>query len=159
MGSRRPANPQGPSYVGLSPANARASAAAKASSKKKDTSCELKLRRALWRLGLRFRTSRPDIPGKPDIIFGRARVLVFCDGDFWHGRDLDARLSRLEGGHNPRYWVAKIRRNAERDRATTRVLEGQGWLVLRFWETDINKNTGMIAQQIRELVEARRYGG
>jgi DNA mismatch endonuclease Vsr len=100
-----------PRFEVLRPASARASAAARGASRKRDTRCEILLRRALWALGLRYRVDVGDLPGRPDIVFRRARVAVFCDGDYWHGRDLEARLKKLARGHNPAYWVAKIRAN------------------------------------------------
>ena len=104
-----------PSYKYLNAASASASKAARASSKKQDTKPELRLRRALWRAGHRYRKNVATLPGKPDIVFVRARLAVFCDGDFWHGRNWPERKAKLEQGHNPGYWVAKIERNMERD--------------------------------------------
>jgi DNA mismatch endonuclease (patch repair protein) len=77
------------------------------------------------------------LPGKPDIVFPRQRAAIFCDGDFWHGRNLEMRLARLVRGHNAPYWVDKIRTNVARDRLNTARLEEAGWRVLRLWETDI----------------------
>jgi DNA mismatch endonuclease (patch repair protein) len=83
-------------------------------------------------------------------------VAVFCDGDFWHGRDLDIRLAKLARGHNAPYWVAKVQRNAERDRVQTEQLEAAGWLVLRFWENDIIRGIDAIADAIANAVVSRR---
>lgn len=143
-------------FQGRRAANSRASQAAQASSRKRDTRCELVLRRALTRIGLRYRIDITDLVGRPDIVFRAARVVVFCDGDYWHGRDLDRRLAKLAVGHNAPYWVAKITSNVERDRRVTAALEGEGWLVLRYWETDINKSAASIAREVATLVEARR---
>lgn len=85
-------------------------------------------------------------------MFPGPRVVVFCDGDFWHGRDLESRLATLERGHNGAYWSAKIRRNVERDRANVARLESDGWLVLRFWETDILKAPDDAARAVAEAV-------
>jgi DNA mismatch endonuclease (patch repair protein) len=74
--------------------------------------------------------------------------VVFCDGDFWHGRDLDQRLAKLKRGHNATYWVAKVRRNVERDREQERMLQDAGWTVLRVWETDVLRRTMATANQI-----------
>lgn len=138
-----------PSFRKLCPASSRASAAARGASKKTDTHPELVLRRALWRLGLRYRTHDAMVPGRPDVVFARARLAIFCDGDFWHGRELGARVASLRTGHNPAYWVSKIRRNVERDRRNVRVLEQLGWRVLRFWESDILRDVHKIAQTVR----------
>lgn len=148
-------NAAAPSYKGLKPASAKASRAARGSSKKTDTTCEVALRKLLWRNGLRYRKNVRTLPGKPDIVFHKARVVVFCDGDFWHGRNWPERRKRLLRGNNPEYWIGKISRNMERDRENDEKLRGEGWLVLRFWETDIRKETNTVAATIIEVVRER----
>jgi len=143
-------------YAGLEPASRHASAAARGSSKKQNTRCELILRKALTVFGLRYRLDVTDLVGRPDIVFCAARVVVFCDGDYWHGRDLHRRLAKLAAGHNAPYWVAKITSNVERDRRVTAALESEGWLVLRYWETDIKKSAPAIAREVATHVQARR---
>jgi DNA mismatch endonuclease (patch repair protein) len=103
---------------------------------------------------LRYRLNGKRLAGRPDIVFPSRRVVVFVDGDFWHGRDWRRRRQKLAQGHNAEYWVAKIRGNIERDRRQTRALEREGWTVLRFWESDIQRDTAGIAEQIRGLVRA-----
>jgi DNA mismatch endonuclease (patch repair protein) len=132
--------------------------AARGVSRKTDTACEVALRSALWRAGLRFRKNVPTLPGKPDIVFPGAGVVVFVDGDFWHGRDWEARRERLAKGSNPGYWVSKIDHNMERDRRNTETLEANGWKVLRFWETTIRKETNAVAEAIIEVVRERGRG-
>lgn len=143
-----------PSFKGRSPSSAAASAAARGSSKKSDTKHEVLLRRALWSRGLRYRKDVTKLPGRPDIVFRAARVIVFCDGDFWHGRNWEARKLKLGEGHNAPYWLAKIERNMERDHARTATLEADGWTVLRFWETDILRDADSIADQIQAAIGA-----
>ena len=85
----------------------------------------------------------------------------FCDGDFWHGRDLDQRVRRLERGHNAPYWVAEIRSNVARDQRHGGALARGGWLVLRFWESDITRDERATHQpwvQIQPFQGARRVG-
>src|SRR3954468_23493805 len=84
-----------PSYIGLKPASKVASAAARGASKKVGTSCELALCSALRKSRLRFKSNVLGLPGCPDIVFQSARLAIFCDGDFWHGRNLKARLKKL----------------------------------------------------------------
>ncbi len=105
---------------------------------------------------MRYRIDVSDLRGRPDIVFRAARVVVFCDGDYWHGRDLDHRLAKLATGHNAPYWVAKITSNVERDRRVTAELESEGWLVLRYWEGDIKLNADVIAREIAARVRERR---
>jgi DNA mismatch endonuclease (patch repair protein) len=118
--------------------------------------CERALRSALWKLGLRYRVDVAALPGRPDIVFASARVAVFCDGDFWHGRDLEKRLAKLARGHNAPYWSAKIRTNVARDRRRDDVLERDGWLVLRFWESDIVRDAPGFAARVAAAVAERR---
>jgi DNA mismatch endonuclease (patch repair protein) len=95
------------------------------------------------------------LPGRPDIVFPRRRVVVFCDGDFWHGRQLRRRLKRLAKGHNAQYWVAKVQRNVERDRKQQAELERAGWLVLRYWETDILRDPCGVANAAARAIKSR----
>lgn len=139
---------EAPSYKGLEPASKRASMAARGASRKVDTSCEVKLRSVLWRAGARFRKNVNQLPGKPDIVFLGPRIAVFCDGDFWHGKDWGARRRKLSKGANPDYWIAKIERNRRRDRENTAKLEASGWVVLRFWESEIHKDVESVADKI-----------
>ncbi len=144
-------------YDRLKPASKAASTAARGASKKKDTGPELVLRKALRQEGLRsYRVDVATLRGRPDVVFTRERVAVFCDGDFWHGRNLDARIAKLQQGHNAPYWVAKIRGNVARDRSVHAELEEDGWDVLRFWETDVRRNATSVAKAIVERVRLRR---
>jgi DNA mismatch endonuclease, patch repair protein len=151
---RQTATPRTPSFAALRPRSSHASIVAKASSRKRDTRCELALRRALHAHGLRYRVDVSTLPGRPDIVFPRAKVAIFCDGDFWHGRRLQARISKLATGYNSEYWIAKVTRNVERDRQQRRKLRRMGWTVLRFWETDILRNTAVIANKVRQSLRA-----
>lgn len=113
----------------------------------RDTFLELRVRSALHRKGLRFRISYP-LPGKPDIVFVRARVIVFLDSCFWHGCPLHVRLpkSRTE------YWYRKIQRNMERDAQVSARYAHTGWKVLRFWEHDLARNFDRCVQNIARAV-------
>src|SRR4030042_3721628 len=120
--------------------------------KSKDTMPEIKLRRELWKRGLRYRVATENLPGKPDILFPRAKVLVFVDGEFWHGHKLSAeRLNRMSD-----YWREKIRRNAERDVSNTKRLEAMGYVVLRFLDRDILRNAPAVSLQIERTVRTRQ---
>ncbi len=137
-----------PSYKGLRPASPAATTSARASSRKSDTKPELLLRRALWAAGHRYRKNVGDLPGSPDMVFLRARLAVFCDGDFWHGRDWPTRRAKLAHGHNAAYWTAKIERNMARDEQVNAALEALGWRVLRFWEGEIKKEADRVVKRI-----------
>ena len=95
------------------------------------------------------------LPGKPDIVFRKARVVVFCDGDFWHGRDWDALRAKLRKGSNASYWLSKIARNRETDALSTAALGELGWAVVRLWESDIRKDPDAAATVVAETVRRR----
>lgn len=148
-------------YDQYQPASAEASKAARGASRKRDTKPEVVLRRALWRAGLRgYRIDAGELPGRPDIVYRRARLAIFCDGDFWHGRDLEARLARLDRGHNAGYWVPKIQGNVARDRRHDVELTAAGWRTLRFWESVILRDVDAVVGEIRAALATRtlRYG-
>lgn len=121
----------------------------------KDTKHERILRSELHRIGLRFRKHVTSLPGKPDIVFGKARVIVFCDGDFWHGRNWEILRKKLKHRKNSEYWEAKIAANRERDRQINQELAELGWRVIRVWETDILKDSRFIARRIDSIVRHR----
>ena len=114
-----------------------------------DTSIEVKLRTALWREGLRYRKNYKKLPGKPDIVFLKPRVAVFCDSSFWHGRGIE---SKKPVATNHDFWDQKIRRNIERDKEVSQQLTDMGWTVLRFWDTDINKRLNDCVQTVRKAL-------
>ena len=121
----------------------------------KNTEPELMLRKALWKENLRYRVNYKKLPGKPDIVFTKCHVVVFCDGDFWHGHNWAIRgLSSLEeelSGYSE-FWRSKILRNIERDVEINQTLKAQGWTVVRFWESDIRKNLESCVQLIKETL-------
>jgi DNA mismatch endonuclease (patch repair protein) len=150
--SRRSPTVKTASFAGLAPASAEASRRAACCSAKRNTKPEVALRRCLFRHGLRFRIGVAALPGRPDIVFTGSRVVVFVDGDFWHGRHLRKRLARLAGGHNASYWIKKIQSNRARDRRTRAALRRLGWQVVRAWETDIRRDVQRVARAILAMV-------
>lgn len=118
----------------------------------RDTSIELRLRKALWQEGIRYRKNYKKLPGKPDIAITKYRIAVFCDSDFWHGYDWEARNQRIKS--NREYWIPKIERNMERDRAVTAQLQEAGWIVLRFWEWQIKKHLDECVETVKNTVAA-----
>lgn len=118
----------------------------------KDTSIELIMRKALWEKGIRYRKNYKDIPGKPDIAITKYRIAIFCDSEFFHGKDWDIRKGRLLEGDNGKFWVNKISRNIERDEEVNRQLKGLGWTVVRFWGEDIKRHTDECSKVIEEII-------
>lgn len=114
--------------------------------KNKNTNIELILRRELIKLGLRYRIKNK-LFGKPDIVFPKQKVAIFCDGDFWHGKNY-----RNEGGRYKAFWKEKIQINMNRDKLVNKTLEEEGWRVIRFWKTEIIKNSKSCAEKIEKLL-------
>jgi DNA mismatch endonuclease (patch repair protein) len=115
---------------------------------RRNTQPELLLRRALWRLGARYRLHFATLPGRPDLVFPSAKLAVFCDGDFWHGRGWQARRRRLARGANAAYWIPKILANRARDRRVSRQLTALGWRVARVWESEILRDPHVVALRL-----------
>ncbi len=101
--------------------------------KNKDTSIELLLRKALWKENIRYRKNYPELPGKPDIVITKYKIAIFCDSEFFHGKDWEILRPTLERGNNPDFWIKKISRNIERDDEVNKQLLFMGWYVIRFW--------------------------
>ena len=131
------------------------------------TKPELKLRRALWSLGFRYRVNEKRLPGKPDIVLPRYRTVVFIHGCFWHGHK-GCKYYTVPNT-NTEFWTAKVARNQERDQEEWRRLEAKGWSVIIVWECELNKvafeeTVGRVRDAIiqngeayRSAQEERRY--
>lgn len=101
----------------------------------KDTAPEFALRRALHALGFRFRIHRKDLPGKPDIVLPRHRVVIFVHGCFWH-RHAGCGIATTPKS-NTEFWVEKFERNVARDARSIDLLKAQGWRVIVAWECEL----------------------
>ena len=123
--------------------------------KSKDTSIEKKMRVALWHTGIHYRKNFNILPGKPDIAITKYKIAVFCDSSFWHGKDYE---SKKPVETNREFWDAKIRKNMDRDRQVNLQLESMGWIVLHFWDIEINKNIGECIQAVKEAILLRKIG-
>ena len=126
----------------------------------KDTEPEMLLRRELHARGLRYRL-HGKLPGRPDLVFGPARVAVFVDGDFWHGhgwreRGFTSWESQFRNHRDPAKWQAKIGRNIQRDLEVTAELEARGWVVLRVLESVVRRDVSAVAEKVEATVRARR---
>lgn len=117
----------------------------------KDTKAEILLRKALWRKGLRYRKNVNHLPGKPDIVFTKHKIVIFVDGDFWHARGHEKNPGE-QIDTNKNYWTDKLKRNVARDRYVNELLLEQGWLVLRFWESDIKNNLDNCVEEIMKYL-------
>ena len=114
--------------------------------KGKDTSPELKVRRLLWGMGLRYRLHRRDLPGAPDIVLAGRRLAIFVHGCFWHGHDC-ARGARVPK-QNRDYWTGKVGRNRERDVRNQAALKASGWAPMVVWECEL-KDAAALADRLK----------
>ena len=117
-----------------------------------NTSIEIKLRKALWHAGYRYRKNYKLLPGKPDIVLTKYKIAIFCDSEFFHGKDWDKLKKRLITGKNPDYWIPKIERNMTRDLIVDKELLRLGWFPLHFWGNEINKNIDECLKVIKETI-------
>ena len=118
----------------------------------KDTKIEILLRKALWHKGYRYRKNCKEIPGKPDIALTKYKIAIFCDSEFFHGKDWEVLKPRLEKSNNSEFWINKISRNRERDDEINKKLLALGWTVIRFWGNDIKKHTEDCIKVIEETI-------
>lgn len=126
--------------------------------KSQDTSIEIALRRALWAKGYRYRKNYAGLPGKPDIVLTKHKIAVFCDSEFFHGKDWEVLRARLEKGNNREFWTRKISRNMERDDEVNKKLLFMGWTVIRFWGEDILKRPEECVRVIEECIFDMKVG-
>ena len=139
----------------------------------KGTKPELTVRRWLWSHGYRYRLNVKSVPGKPDIVLRSYRTAIFVNGCFWHGHgvaeppvksdelrvksDLSNSACCKIPTTNREFWVAKIRRNQERDRETYRVLQENGWHVIVIWECQLTaKKLEHTMQEVMVLLEENK---
>lgn len=112
--------------------------------KSKATAPELKVRRALTALGVRYRLNRKDLPGSPDVVMPGRKLAIFVHGCFWHGHDC-ARGSRVPKA-NREYWTAKVARNVARDTRCRDELAALGWRVETIWECELKDEAALRAR-------------
>lgn len=120
--------------------------------KSSNTKIEVLLRKALWKKGYRYRKNYKKLPGKPDIVLTKYKIAIFCDGEFFHGKDWEILKPRLEKGISSEYWVSKISKNRKHDDEINKELLFLGWTVIRFWGNDIKKNTDECIKVIEETI-------
>ena len=116
--------------------------------KAKDTKIEILLRKALWNKGYRYRKNYNKLIGKPDIVLSKYKIAIFCDSEFWHGKDWEIRKNNIKT--NSEFWINKIEGNMKRDQIVNEKLQNDGWKVLRFWGEEIVKNINECIKRIEE---------
>lgn len=120
--------------------------------KAKDTKIEVVLRKALWKKGYRYRKNYEKLPGKPDIALTKYKIAIFCDGEFFHGKDWEMLQPKLMRGNNSDFWINKISRNIEHDDEVNKKLLFENWTVIRFWGEDIKKRTEECIKVVEEAI-------
>jgi DNA mismatch endonuclease (patch repair protein) len=116
----------------------------------KDTSIEVSLRKALWRSGIRYRKNYTKLPGAPDIAITKYQIAIFCDGEFWHGKDWGTKKPKIQS--NREYWITKIERNMSRGNEANRDLYGEGWTVIRFWGYEIRDHLESCVEVVNDAI-------
>ena len=115
-----------------------------------DTEPEVILRKVLWKLGIRYRLNVSKLPGKPDIVIAKQKLIVFIDGEFWHGYNWEEKKPKIKANRD--YWIKKIERNMQRDIDNVKKLRLMGYTVLRFWEHEIRKDLQDCLSKISEAL-------
>ena len=121
--------------------------------KSKDSAIEIRLRKELWKRGIRYRKNVKDVFGHPDIALKGKKIAVFCDSEFWHGFDWERSKEKIQTRRE--FWIPKIERNIERDKEVNRKLQEDGWLVIRFWGSMIKHNVEACADTVVKAVKQR----
>lgn len=120
--------------------------------KSKDTLPEILLRKALWRYGLRYRKNVSHLPGKPDLLILKSKIVIFVDGEFWHGYNWEEKKQRIKSNRD--YWIAKIEGNIARDKKNNLLLLENDYTVMRFWQHEIKNNLdeciNLILEELRK---------
>ena len=122
--------------------------------KSKNTKIELILGKALWDKGIRYRKNDKTVLGKPDFVMKGLKIVIFCDGEFFHGKDWEKQKHRIKT--NSDFWINKIENNIERDKKVNQELKSKGWIVLRFWGNDIKKDLIGCIEIILNTINSKR---
>lgn len=122
--------------------------------KSKNTKIEVILGKALWSKGYRYRKNNKRIFGKPDFTFAKYKIAVFCDSEFFHGKDWDIAKERIKT--NREFWHKKIQSNIERDKLVNSTLKNEGWTVIRFWGEEIKKHLDDCVDLIESEIMKRK---
>ncbi|WP_316738522.1 very short patch repair endonuclease [Pedobacter aquatilis] len=122
----------------------------------KNTRVEMLFRRALWAKNIRFRIHPHKVMGNPDILIAKYRLVIFIDGDFWHGYNWEESRKRLKS--NKDFWIAKIEGNMQRDNQVNIFLAEKGFTVMRFWEHQIKSELNKCVNQVLLYIESGKQG-
>ncbi|MFR3293374.1 MAG: very short patch repair endonuclease [[Clostridium] innocuum] len=124
--------------------------------KLKRNKVEMKLAKALWHRGYRYRLNYKQLPGSPDIAITKYNIAIFVDGEFWHGKDFEIKKSKLK--NNKDYWIMKIEENLHRDAKNDKLLNEMGWISIHFWSKDIERNLSYCLNVIEDFIDYQMVG-
>lgn len=122
--------------------------------KNKATKDEVRLGKAMWQAGLRYRKNTKTVFGKPDFTFKKYKLAVFVDSEFFHGKNWETEKHRIKS--NQEFWHKKIERNIQRDKEVNEYLTSQGWTVLRFWSKEVKKNLDEVVKVIKNEIDKNK---
>ncbi len=122
--------------------------------KSKGSKIEILLGKALWNRGIRYRKNYTKVIGKPDFVFIKYKIAIFCDSEFFHGKNWETKKHEIKS--NKDFWYKKIERNIERDIEVNKELTSNGWIVIRFWGNEIKKNTTKCADEVEKAIKKRK---
>lgn len=120
----------------------------------KNTKIEVILGKAMWSKGIRYRKNSKNVFGKPDFSIKKYKIAIFCDSEFFHGKDWETTKNRIKT--NQEFWHKKIESNMRRDEIVNSTLEEQGWTVLRFWGNEIKKNLNNCLETIEKAINEQK---
>ena len=109
---------------------------------------------ALWKSGIRYRKQYKRVPGRPDFALVSARIAIFCDSSFWHGRGWPGAASAIKT--NREFWLPKIEGNIRRDIEVNASLSRLGWTVIRFWDDEILKRADACVTKVQRALAATK---
>ena len=108
----------------------------------------------LWTRGYKYRKHPKDVIGRPDIVFKGLKIAIFCDSEFWHGKDWDTAKYRIRS--NTSFWHKKIENNMARDAKVNEALQNAGWCVLRFWGEDIIHDLLNCVAKVEQIIKSKK---
>lgn len=118
--------------------------------KGKNTLSEISFRKALWSLGYRYTLHNKKLPGNPDIVLKKHMLIIFVDGEFWHGYDWKNKKEKINT--NRTFWIPKIERNMQRDFDNNKKLAELGYKVFRFWDKEIKGNADSCLKDVIDYI-------
>lgn len=119
--------------------------------KNRETLPELMFRKSLWQKGVRYRINVRKLPGWPDVVINKKKVVVFIDGEFWHGYNWPVKKKKIKTNRN--FWIPKIERNIQRDLENALKLKKLGYKIFRFWEHEVKADVESCVKKVLSYIK------